>query len=115
MSIGNDIFNFSDNLGNYNIHIYYQPVKNKLQVNYTGARFTGTKYIREDISIDNNTDNKILNVQLSYVNGLIINNNRSAIITKDNISYLFEKKDLYIGSVEGNSRYEGKYSYIQYS
>ena len=40
LSIGNDIFNFSDNLGNYNIHIYYQPVKNKLQVNYTGARFT---------------------------------------------------------------------------
>lgn len=111
LSIGNDIFNFSDNLGNYNIHMYYQSSKNKLQVNYTGSRFTDTKYVREDINIDN----KILNIQLSYTDGLIINGNSSAIITKDNISYLFEKKDLYIGSVEGNSRYEGKYSYIQYS
>lgn len=119
LSIGNDIFNFSDNLGNYNIHMYYKPSKNNLQVNYTGYRFAGTKYIREDISIDNNTDNnannKILNIQLSYADGLTINNNHSTIITKDNVSYLFEKKELYIGSVEGNSRYEGKYSSLSFN
>ena len=99
--------------------MYYKPSKNNLQVNYTGSRFAGTKYIREDISIDNNTDNnannKILNIQLSYTDGLIINSNHSTIITKDNVSYLFEKKELYIGSVEGNSRYEGKYSSLSFN
>lgn len=108
LSIGNDIFNFSDNLGNYNIHMYYKPSNNKLQVNYTGMKFTGTKYIREDISLDN----KLLNIQLSYTDGLIINNNASSIITKDNISYLFEKKELYIGSIEGDSRFDGNYKII---
>lgn len=108
LSIGNDIMNFSDNTGNYNIHIYYNYNKNKLQINYTGWAFTGTKYIREELSSGSN----ILEFELSYTSGLKINNSQSTIITSDNISYLFEKPDLYIGSCEGLERYNGIYDYI---
>ena len=108
LSIGNDIMNFADNTGNYNIHIYYNYNKNKLQVNYTGQSFTGTKYIREELNIDSN----IVEFELSYKNGLKINNNQSAIITSNNVSYLFEKSDLYVGSCEGSERYDGIYDYI---
>lgn len=108
LSIGNDIMNFADNIGNYNIHIYYNYNKNKLQINYTGRSFIGTKYIREEL----NQDCGILELELSYTDGLKINNSQSAIITSDNISYLFEKSDLYIGSCEGSERYDGIYNYI---
>ena len=108
LSIGNDIMNFSDNIGNYNIHIYYNYNKNKLQINYTGWAFTGTKYIREELTPESN----ILEFELSYASGLKINNSQSTIITSDNISYLFEKSDLYVGSCEGSERYNGIYDYI---